>query len=92
MALLTAGSYESEICCAEQLRTLRKGNRLIPLLATAGADRPIYLEARQYREFSDPGSYDQLFQQLLADIHGDVHSDAARKLSGNAGHVHHCST
>ena len=70
VALLTTGSYESEICRAEQLRTLRKGKRLIPVLATASADRPIHLEARQYRDFSDPGSYDERLQELLTDIRG----------------------
>src|ERR1022692_3978647 len=33
VAILSTGSYESEICRAEQLRTLRKGKRLIPVLA-----------------------------------------------------------
>src|SRR5271167_1753343 len=72
VALLTAGSYESEICRAEQLRTLRKGKRLIPVLATAGADLPIHLEARQYRDFTDPGGYDARFRELVADIRGDI--------------------
>src|ERR1022692_2553272 len=40
LALLTPGSYCSEICRAEQLRSLRKGKCVIPLLATTGADRP----------------------------------------------------
>jgi hypothetical protein len=72
VALLTPGSYESEICRAEQLRTLRKGKRLIPVLAAAGADRPIHLEARQYRDFTDEQSYDERLTQLLADIRGDA--------------------
>src|SRR5690349_19961229 len=34
LALLTPGSYQSEICRAEQLRALRKDKRVIPLLGT----------------------------------------------------------
>ena len=49
LALLSPGSYISEICRAEQIRALDKGNRVIPVLAVQGADRPIYLYARQYR-------------------------------------------
>ena len=72
VAILSTGSYESEICRAEQLRTLRKGKRLIPVLAIPGADRPIILEARQYRDFTDPASYDTSFVELVADILGDI--------------------
>jgi hypothetical protein len=38
IALLSPGSYASEICRAEQLRALDKGNRVIPVLAVKGAD------------------------------------------------------
>ncbi len=72
IALLTPGSYESEICRAEQLRTLREGKRLIPVLASSNADRPLYLEERQYRNFTDPRRYDERFEQLLGDIRGGV--------------------
>ncbi|MEK7753366.1 MAG: toll/interleukin-1 receptor domain-containing protein [Acidobacteriota bacterium] len=72
LALLTPGSYESEICRAEQLRALRKGKRLIPVLAAPGADRPLHLEARQYRDLTDPGCYAARFQELVADIRGGV--------------------
>jgi WD40 repeat protein len=68
LALLTPGSYESEICRAEQLRALRKGKRLIPILAAQGADRPLHLMERQYRDFTDPGNYQARFQELLGDI------------------------
>src|ERR1700686_2388728 len=37
LALLTRGSYTSEICRAEQLRGLRKGKCVIPLMAQTGA-------------------------------------------------------
>ncbi|MEK7405023.1 MAG: TIR domain-containing protein, partial [Acidobacteriota bacterium] len=72
LALLTPGSYESEICRAEQLRALRKGKRLIPVLAAPGADRPLHLEARHYRDFTDPRCYAARFQELVADIGGGV--------------------
>ncbi len=72
LALLTRGSYESEICRAEQLRALRKRKRVIPLLATAGAEPPLHLEARQYRDFTDPARYAARFQELVADVRGGV--------------------
>ena len=68
LALLTPGSYQSEICRAEQLRSLRKGKRVIPLLASRDADCPLHLEARQYRDFSDSASYQARFRELLNDI------------------------
>ena len=52
LALMTPGSYVSEICRAEQLRSLRKGKRVIPLLSRSGSDVPLYLESKQYRDFS----------------------------------------
>jgi WD40 repeat protein len=72
LALLTPGSYKSEMCRAEQLRALRKKKRVIPVLAAPGADRPLHLEARQYRDFTDPGCYAACFQELVADIRGGV--------------------
>jgi len=72
IALLTRGSYESEICRAEQLRALDKGSRVIPVLATKGADRPLYLYARQYRDFTDGANYAARLAELLADIHSDA--------------------
>ncbi len=68
LAVLTPGSYASEICRAEQLRSLRLGKCVIPLLGAAGADRPLYLEARQYRDFTS--DYGGSFQLLLGDIEG----------------------
>src|SRR2546422_379845 len=40
LALLTPGSYSSEICRAEQIRSLRKGKSVVPLLAAPGSDIP----------------------------------------------------
>src|SRR5262245_43790377 len=54
LALLTKGSYRSEVCRAEQLRALRKGKRVIPVLVQSDSDRPLHLEAKNYRDFSHP--------------------------------------
>lgn len=72
IALLSPGSYASEICRAEQLRALDKGNRLIPVLAVKGAERPTYLYAKQYRDFTDDSKYSTRFDELLADIRSDA--------------------
>ncbi|MGD0012965.1 MAG: NB-ARC domain-containing protein [Bryobacteraceae bacterium] len=68
LALLTPGSYVSEICRAEQLRALRKGKRVIPLLGRLDAERPLHLEARQYRDFTEDSCYARRFEELLGDI------------------------
>src|ERR1700730_16913898 len=52
LALLTKGSYASEICRAEQLRGLRKGKCVIPLMAQTGAEVPLHLEPKQYLTFT----------------------------------------
>src|SRR5271157_1095273 len=68
LALLTQGSYVSEICRAEQLRALRKHKCVILLMAQPGADVPLHLEAKHYRDFTDPSLYDARFADLLCDI------------------------
>jgi WD40 repeat protein len=68
LALMTRGSYISKICRAEQLRALRKGKCVIPLLAQRAADIPLYLEAKNYRDFSAAEAYDERFCALLDDI------------------------
>src|SRR5271157_2027485 len=70
VALLTQGSYVSEICRAEQLRALRKHKCVIPLMAQGGADVPLHLEAKNYRDFTAESSYAEAFKQLLGDLHG----------------------
>jgi hypothetical protein len=47
LALLTPGSYSSEICRAEQLRSLRMGKCVIPLLAAPGSNIPLHLEPKK---------------------------------------------
>ena len=68
LALMTPGSYVSETCRAEQLRSLRKGKRVIPLLAASGSDIPLHLEAKQYRNFTGANPYLMQFKLLLEDI------------------------
>jgi hypothetical protein len=72
LALLSPGSYASEICRAEHLRSLRKGKRVIPLLAAADSDIPLYLEPKQYRDFTGKDLYPSQLKLLLADIAGDA--------------------
>jgi hypothetical protein len=69
LALLTPGSYVSEICRAEQLLSLRGGKRVIPLLAQRGSPVPLHLVARQYRDFTGAKPYAAQFNLLLEDIH-----------------------
>jgi hypothetical protein len=52
LALLSAGSYASDVCRGEQLRALRLGRRVIPLLLQEDADRPVFLEATQFVSFA----------------------------------------
>lgn len=68
LAILTPGSFKSPICRGEQLRALRVGKRVLPLLAQKGADRPIYLEAAHYLDFCDPATYESQLIGLLDHI------------------------
>lgn len=68
LALLTPGSYVSEICRAEQLRALRKGKCVIPLLGRRGTGIPLHLEARNYRDFTGAKPYRAQLSTLLEDI------------------------
>jgi WD40 repeat protein len=66
IVLLSHGSYVSEVCRGEQLRSLRKGKCVIPLKVQADCDVPVYLEARQWLDFSSPKSYDHDCLKLIA--------------------------
>jgi WD40 repeat protein len=72
VALLSSGSLESEVCRGEQLRSLRRRKCVIPLLVHANSDRPVYLEARQYRDFSDASLYSLTLEDLIQDIDSRV--------------------
>ena len=63
LGLLTAGSYESEICRAEQMRALRLNKCVIPVLVQPQAERPLYFETKNWR------AYPTQLPALLADIH-----------------------
>lgn len=68
LALMSRSSYQSAWCRAEQLRAVRKGKRIIPLLVHTDAERPLHLEHLNYIDFTDLTRYDALFRDLLSDI------------------------
>src|ERR1035437_6954164 len=69
LALMTRGSYASEICRAEQLRSLRKGKCVIPLKVQPGTEIPLHLETKNWCDFTADGTYVEALTQLLNDIH-----------------------
>jgi WD40 repeat protein len=68
LALLTHGSYISEICRAEQLRALRLGKCVIPLRCQSNTEIPLHLEAKQYLDFTMSSAYPERLAALLEDI------------------------
>jgi WD40 repeat protein len=62
LGLLTPGSYESEVCRAEQMRALRIGKCVIPIRVQTSADKPLYLETKNWRQ------YPTQIPEVLADI------------------------
>lgn len=68
LALVSDAAYRSEVCRAEQLRSLRRGTRVIPILVQSDADRPLHLEPKQSRDFSAGNPYARRLEELLADI------------------------
>ena len=85
LALLSPGSYVSDICRAEQLRALRKQKRVIPLLTQPDADRPIHLENLNYIDFSNLAFYDNLLADLLSFIESGALSARMHTQSANSG-------
>lgn len=65
LALLSTASYVSEICRGEQLRGLRKGKRVVPILLDPDADRPLHLEHLNYLDFTNAGYYIEHLADLL---------------------------
>ncbi|HKV07617.1 MAG TPA: TIR domain-containing protein [Thermoanaerobaculia bacterium] len=68
LALLSTGSMLSQVCRAEQMRGLRKGKRVIPLLIQAGTDWPLHFEGANYRDFSGSALYEEALATLLEDL------------------------
>src|SRR5271169_5284962 len=68
LALLTPGSYVSDICRAEQLRSLRKGKCVITVLGQKNTDIPLHLETKNYRDFTVSSDYEDRLKELLGDI------------------------
>lgn len=68
LTLLSPASYHSQYCRAEQLRALRKGKRVIPLLVIRGAEIPLHLEHLNYLDFSDVSRYESMLRDLLSDL------------------------
>jgi hypothetical protein len=64
LALLSEGSYQPDICRAEQERSLAKGKLVIPVLVQRDCDVPLPLQTRQYIDFSDPANYALALQSL----------------------------
>jgi WD40 repeat protein len=65
LALLSRSSFVSDVCRAEQLRSLRKHKCVIPVLVQVDADRPIHLESKQFLDFSTDSNYSSRFPELL---------------------------
>ena len=68
VALLSAGSYLSDICRAEQQRALEKGKCVIPVRVQTDCDIPLYLQTRQWLDFSSPKLYPELLPRLIESI------------------------
>jgi hypothetical protein len=68
LALMSLGSYDSEVCRGEQLRGLRRGKCVIPVRLQSKADIPVFLEARQFCDLSDAGLYEKGFRQVIQAI------------------------
>jgi hypothetical protein len=68
VSVMSPASYNSQWCRAEQLRAIRKGKRLIPLLAIPNSEIPLHLEHLNYLNFTDSANYAERFRDLLSDI------------------------
>ena len=66
LALLSKAASESSYCRGEQLWALSNSKCVIPLLVQADAERPTYIYALQYQDFSKPELYnlDTLVQAI----------------------------
>jgi hypothetical protein len=68
VVLLSKASYHSRYCRAEQMRLLRKGKRIIPILVQTFADIPLHLEHINYIDFTEAAHYTTRLRDLLSDL------------------------
>src|ERR1051325_7011363 len=64
LALLSEGSFASDICRAEQGWALDAGKRVIPIRVQKHAKPQLRLAEHHYLDFSDPAAYDDSFRKL----------------------------
>lgn len=70
LALLSSGSFASDICRGELLRALRKGKRVVVLTLSEDVDRPLFLETKLYISFALSRGYAEALSELVAEIAG----------------------
>src|SRR5215469_3154389 len=68
LALLSAGSFTSDICRAEQGRALDKGKCVLPLRVHRDCDIPLQLQTRQWLDFSNLRLYPEQLPKLIESI------------------------
>jgi hypothetical protein len=65
LALLSAGSFISDICRAEQDRALDKGKCILPLRVQSDCDIPLQLQTYQWLDFSNLRLYPEQLPKLI---------------------------
>src|SRR5208337_1284935 len=68
LALLSAGSFTSDICRAEHSRALEKDKCVVPLRVQTDCDIPLQLQTRQWLDFSNPALYPEQLPKLIRSI------------------------
>jgi NB-ARC domain/TIR domain len=68
LALLSDGSFASDICRAEQIWALDAGKRVIPVKVQASCRAPLPLYVHQWIDFTGPTQYSASFESLLSAI------------------------
>lgn len=84
IALISEGSNKSEICIAEQERSLKLNKRVIPVLVQQDIKPLIHLGVRHYIDFSDPDCFDEQIRHLLDAVEQrGIHQDfiASRQIN-----------
>jgi len=65
LALLSAGSFISDICRAEQGRALDKGKCILPLRVQSDCDIPLQIQTHQWLDFSNLRLYPEQLPKLI---------------------------